>query len=150
MTDVLATTEKPVSIYQEMKATSNFGGLTPKDGAVALTPTFLIDVYTFAAGTEGGLFSPSVALYSFEKRDPLSLIGVELKLADQASWLVELESAAGKSVIIYSGTNETQFSRGRDGSLYTLLWGDKLKVTTVGATLAMSCTIKLAPYYLAH
>lgn len=133
----------PVGIRQSMAAGSNFDGNAPESGAVPLSPTWTGTLFAFADGDKGGLFDFTSDLYTFD-RDPLRLIAVHLKLADQSAWSMSVLDADDNAAVIYSGTTEASyFTTIENGTV--LLWGSKLKLTTTGASAAMVAMVLVAP-----
>lgn len=147
---MLAKIERPSAIRQRIKAGSQFTGAAPADGGSPLTPTFANDTFKFDPGTAGGLFDHSSDLYAYEKPEALLVVAIEIQFGGQASWTLTKEDVDGNIVTLFSGTNEASFVRGigADELPLVLLWGDKLKLATVGATTAMTAYIKLAPHQL--
>ena len=145
MADNRSTIDRPVAIRQHLTAGNNFSGIAPADGGGAMTPVFANDIYKFDNMTAGGLFDPTSALYEFERTESLYLVGAELDLSNQTSWQLERVDVDGNSLVIYDGTNETSVYITEDVKIL-LLWGTKLTFTTVGATGAMTVTLKLVPY----
>jgi hypothetical protein len=131
-----------------MKAGSNFGGVTPVDGATPLTPTLADDIFKFDAGTEGGLFDLwDDDMYSFHPLNALYLVGVELQLSDQTAWSLSRVDVDGSSVIIVSGTTgaSAYYGFGSQPCPTGLLRGSSLKLSTTAASGAMVATLKFMP-----
>lgn len=141
---VLATINRPVGIRQEIKAGNQFDGSLPEDGGSPLIPGFLHDTFVYAAGDKGGLFDPTDTHMSFAERAPLIIAGIEILLADQTDWQLDIIDPFGTAITMLAGGNDESYF---EGSLpgVIILWGTKFKLITVGATQAMVATIKLAP-----
>jgi hypothetical protein len=139
---VLAKVERPCAIRQIITTGNHFDGSKPAAG-----PTFANDIFKFAAAAAGGLFDPTDSVYyAFERADALVLLGIELQMAGQNTWKVELKDVDDVLVTIASGTTETSYVRGSDDPP-VLLWGTRIVVTTTGgAPTGLQATIKLAPY----
>jgi hypothetical protein len=123
-------TTSVVGIKQTMTATNNFGGLLP-----TTTPAMTGKLYIFPTDTQGGLFDPG------NESQVVRLVAVELDLANQTSWKLEFVDADSNAYTLYSGTTEASYFV-TDPEILYLLPGETLKLTTVGATAAMSATLK--------
>lgn len=138
---VMSTVERPCAIRQVIATGNNFG-----DDAPLGVLTFANDTFKFASHTTGGRFDPTdSALYAFERLDALVLLGIELKMANQTTWKVELKDVDGGLTILASGTTELSYIRGSDDPI-VLLWGSQVVITTTGSPTGMIGTVKLAPY----
>jgi hypothetical protein len=140
MATVLARVERPCAIRQEISAGGNFNGTEPSG-----SPTFADDTFKFAAEAAGGLFDFTSAKYAFEDPEPLWLTSLQIALANQSAWTVGVVDVDSKETQIAAGTTEASYVRGADDPVL-LLWGDKIKITTTGATAAMLAAVKVAPY----
>jgi hypothetical protein len=144
MPPTLTRIERPCGIKQQVSAGGNFDGSAP-----AGDPTLADDLFVFAAESDGGLFDPTSSKYAFEHRTALCLVAIELKLANQSAWSVTKLDKDGLEVTVLSGTTEANVVRGMHSTQLPLilLWGEKLKVSTTGATTGpMAATLKFAPY----
>jgi hypothetical protein len=137
----------PVAIRQVLEATNNFTGAAVADGGVAKSPVYTAFSFIYAAADTGGLFDPSATtLYGFDRPDPVDLIGVSLDLDDQTSWSLDKYSADGAHVSnIASGTTEASYEK-TDDFRVTLLWGQTIKLTTLGATKTLSAELTFEPH----
>ena len=103
----------------------------------------------FAAGTKGGLFDPTaVTKYGFDKPDAVDLIGVEILFdGNTTAWKIEKISADATpvAVTLWEGTNEAQ-KVVLEPTKLTLIWGEKIRLTTTAATGTMSATLKFEPH----
>lgn len=142
----LRLVDRPWQIVQLIKAGSQFTGEMPADGATPLTPTVTTGTWSFAyaAGTKGGLFDPTSTHYTFDKDEPLAVVGIQILFGGQSAWSLSIVNAAGDAAVGLSGTTETSLVHGFTDR-WILTYGQKLKLTTTGASSAMSASIELAP-----
>lgn len=141
---VLATVERPCAIRQEVTSGNHFSASRPTS-----PPSFANDIFGFGVEAAGGLFDPTDGdYYAFRRPDALVLLGIELTLAGQATWKVELKGSDGSIVEVAAGTTETTYVRGSNDPP-VILWGTQVLVTTAGGTpTGLTAKIKLAPYKL--
>lgn len=141
---ILATINRPVVIRQSVKAGSNFGGLAPIDGATPLSPTLENDIFTFAPGTNAGLFNPQASYYAFERKVMLELVGIMLTMGSQDTWTFSLVDSDANSVTVQSGTTEASYFRPATEPII-IPFTSTLKLVTVGADAAMTASVILRP-----
>lgn len=143
MPPTLTKVERPCGIKQQISAGSNFNGTSP-----AGDPTLADDLFVFAAESAGGLFDPTSSKYAFEPRTPICLVAIELKLGGQSAWSIDKVDKDGVTVQVLAGTTEATVVKGMHSTQLPLilLWGEKLKLSTTGASAAMAATLKFAPY----
>lgn len=113
----------------------NLDGGAP-DGAMSVVSPGRIE---WAAGDHQGLIDPS----SLGINTPLRVARLTLFMAGQSTWTVELVDGTNSGTVL-SGTTETFVS---DEAVTLLTAGQKLRVTTTGATTSvkMVCTV-VDPY----
>lgn len=117
------------TIQHKILATNQFAGAAP-GGALAREN----DMEAYAANAAGGLFD-------FANTDPVEPKFFAFHGGGQASWALVLVDADSLEYPLLSGTNETAVFERLDHLV--LLQGQKLKLTTVGATLAMTARITI-------
>lgn len=141
----LAKIDRPVSIRQTILAGNDFTGVAPETAGGPIDPTFEDDIFKLDSLVLGGLFDlPSATAYSFEPREALLLIGVELHLSGPTGWSLDLIDVDSKSIVLWNGTGEDTFVVTEETRIM-LPWGSQLSLTTSGASLEMVATLKLAP-----
>lgn len=146
MAPVIPRHDRPVAIRHQLKASNDFDGGAPADGATPLVPTIQNDTWNYGDGTHGGLFDPYADPLTFQKRDSLIIAGVELKLGGQSTWSLSLVDPFGTETVIVKGTNETSVVYGIHSlGEIVILWSSKLKLVTTGASAAMVATVKFGP-----
>lgn len=142
MAVVQATIDRPVAIRQQITAGNQFDGTAPGSA-----PTFADDIYKFAAATAGGLFDPTdTAKYSFPQKEALELIDVGLTLVGQSAWSLSLVDPDAVERVVFSGTTETSFASTEETQVI-ILPGSKLKLTTTGATGALTAALTIQPHH---
>jgi hypothetical protein len=110
------------TIEQKIAAASQFTGVAPVG---ALSRAYDMERYAVGAG----------GLFDFANANPVQLKQVFIKLGGQSSWTLKLVDVDAVETTILSGTTET-FVANTTLNPY-ILQGQKLKLETVGATLAM-------------
>lgn len=118
------------TIQQGITAGNDFDGTAP-----AGSPTFANDIEAIAAEAAGGLFD-------FENSNPVEVRQVSILLGGQISWSLVLVDVDDNEFPFLSGTTEASVL---DLSKLILLEGQKLKLTTTGASTAMTARITIDP-----
>lgn len=115
-------------ILQAITAGNDFDGTLPTGAGRAG------EIETFPAAAAGGLFD-------FGQANSVVVSGVRLFLGGQTSWDLKIVSVSGVEYTWLTGTTESSFiAAGKDIEL-PLLPGEKLKLTTTGASTAMEALI---------
>lgn len=129
-TFVIEDNNAVMAIKQVITAGGNFNGTDP-----GTTPVLSGNVYTYPGAAAGGLFNPE------NSKSVLRVVGIELELGTQSSWSLDLVDNDANGVTLYAGTTESEFFV-TAAELALLLPGETLSLTSVGATGALSATIK--------
>lgn len=124
------TEGKVIAIKQTISAGNNFTGVAP-----TTTPVLSGNGYTYPADSQGGLFDPG------NTSNTLAVAGIYIDFADQTSWKLEIVDNDANPVVLFSGTTEDEFAVTADTVIFVLP-GETLKLTTVGATAAISAIIE--------
>lgn len=111
------------TIEQKIAAASQFTGVAAL-GAV----TREYDMERYPEGTVGGLFD-------FVNPNPIQVKQIFIKLGGQSAWSLKLVDVDAVETEILAGTTETFVANQTLNQI--LLQGQKLKLTTTGATTAM-------------
>lgn len=129
------------AITQQMAIGDIFDGLVPTTTPVT---TNGVKVYPpDVTSNQGGLFE-----FTGSELRPITLIGIQVKLADQTSWAIVIVDPVIGDIPLASGTTETSYIRD-DLDAITLLPGQKIKITSIGVTTAaMQATVMFAPAQL--
>lgn len=115
------------TIEQKITAGNQFDGTAPPGTLIRLN-----DIEGYPAAANGGLID-------FANPNPIQIQQTFIKLGGQASWHLDLIDADGIATPVLSGTVEA-FVANTTMNLI-ILQGQKLKLFTVGATLAMVARI---------
>lgn len=117
-------------IQQQISAGNQFDGQAP-----STTPARGNDLWKdYPEDSQGGLFD-------FELEDPALIVNVTLKLdGNTSAWSLNLVDVDGDEVTLFSGTNETSFVT-TYGDRVLITQGQKLKLTTTGATGALKARV---------
>ena len=118
------------TIEHKIAAGSQFDGTAP-----AGSPTLADDLEAYAEGTSGGLFD-------FDHPSPLKIVQVAIKFGGQSAWSLNLVDRDGIEVELLSGSTETSIVDTACNAV--VLQGQKLKLTTTGATTAMRARVSLS------
>jgi len=116
------------TIEQQVAAASQFTGVTPV-GVL----TRANDMERYAVGASG--------LFDFTNTSPVQVRQIFVKFGGQSTWTLKLVDADAVEATILSGTTEA-FLLNTSLNLI-LLQGQKLKLETVGATLAMRARVSV-------
>lgn len=117
-------------IQHSISAGGNFNGTDP-----GTTPVIDKDIKRYPAAAAGGLFD-------FQVDQPHDVVAIELHLANQTSWSIVKEDSDGDDIELAAGTTDSEYVL-RSSDRFVLTEGEKLKVTTAGATTAMKCRVAL-------
>jgi hypothetical protein len=118
---------------QQIIASNQFDGTAPAGTATAANGK-----RTFAPEAAGGLFDLQLS-------EPAHLMGVQLYAdgandLDATAWTISKVTVEGDEFVLFEGTTEDEFITTASQRM-VMLPGEKIKVVTAGATVAMRCAV---------
>lgn len=126
------------AIVHKIGTGHNFDGAVPDTVPVT---TYGVKVYPEDTVTfHAGLFE-----FTGSERRPIKVIGIQVKFGGQDDWALVIVDPVTGDIPLASGTTETNYIR-VDQDAFTLLPGQKLKLTTTGTiSAAMQASVMFAP-----